>query len=258
MQFGVCGDPGLAASAARASYDFMEWSVGALLKPREPETAFHTALKAARDVGMDYPVTNCFIPGDLKITGPDAGLAALKTYVATTMERAEQAGVQVIVFGSGGARRIPDGFAPSAAHEQLVAFCQMIAPLADKHGVTIVVEPLNKADCNVLTTVSECALLVNETDHASVRLLVDAYHFMRDGDSYEALEKYGHLLAHVHIATVPNRLAPGAEPCDFSRFFQVLAKVKYTGRISIEGKIPNPETELPTALALMTEYARTQ
>jgi len=158
------------------------------------------------------------------------------------------------VFGSGGARRIPEGFDPRAAHDQIVAFCGMVAPLAHDHGVVVVVEPLNTAECNVLTTVSECAGLVNEVRHPAIRLLVDAYHLMHDGDSYDDMVRHGHLLAHVHIATVPGRLVPGAEPCDLTRFFRGLADARYKGRVSIEAKITDPHTELPAALAALRGF----
>ena len=255
MQFGVCGDMGLAAIAAKASYDYGEWSVAAVLKPRESEDAFRASHDALRRVALPYPVLNCFVPGDLKVTGPDVDQPALEDFVTTSMMRAEAAGVETIVFGSGGARRIPDGFDPRIAHDQLVAFCRMVAPLAHKHGVIVVVEPLNQAECNVLTTVSDCAALVNEVAHPSIRLLVDAYHLLRDGDSYDSIVTHGPLLAHVHIATVPNRFAPAAEDCDFSDFFAALAKAQYTGRVSIEGKIVNPEKELPAALAMMRKLS---
>lgn len=251
MQYGVCGDPSVAACAAQAAFDFAEWSVGALLKPREPQAAFQAALAEVRAAKLPYPVLNCFVPADLKITGPQVNAAELQKYVATTCARAELAGVKVIVFGSGGARQVPQGFDQQEAHAQLVRFCAMLAPIAWQHGVTVVVEPLNRQECNVLTTVGECATLVREVAHPGLRLLVDAYHFFRDNDSYEDLVMHGDLLAHVHIATVSNRLAPGAEPCDFAPFFAALAKAGYNGRISIEGSIPNPETALPAAIALM-------
>ena len=159
------------------------------------------------------------------------------------------------MFGSGGSRCIPEGFDPGIAHEQILAFCRMVAPLAHNCGVTVVVEPLNKAECNVLNTVEECAALVNETAHPNLRLLVDAYHLLRDSDSCESIATHAALLAHVHIATIPNRLAPAAETCDFCDFFDALAKAKYTGRVSIEGTITNPETELRAALSLMRKLS---
>ncbi|MEI8311317.1 MAG: hypothetical protein WCH98_11235, partial [Verrucomicrobiota bacterium] len=86
MQFGVCGTPSIAASAAQAGFDFFESSVGALLKPREPEDAFLAALAESRAAELPCPVVNCFVPGDLKITGPDVDFPALEEYVAVTFE----------------------------------------------------------------------------------------------------------------------------------------------------------------------------
>ncbi|TVR52456.1 MAG: sugar phosphate isomerase/epimerase [Spirochaetaceae bacterium] len=255
MKFGVCGDIKTAGVAAAAGYDYAEWSVGAVLKPREDEAAFEAALSEVRAAELRYPVLNIFIPGDLKITGPDADLVALETYVATTMRRAETAGVECIVFGSGGARRIPDGFDTAAAHDQLVAFGRMAGPIAADHGVTIVVEPLNLAECNVLNTVAESAAYVKEVSHPGFLLLVDAYHMMRDDDPFDDIVAYGELIKHAHIATVPNRLSPGGEQCDFTGFFAALAKAGYTGRLSIEARIADVETELPVALAEMKRLA---
>ncbi len=255
MQFGLCGDTTLAEIAAKESYDFMEWNVSSLLKPRESDSAFETAFRAIESAKLNFQVANGFVPGDLKITGPDVNKSALEEYVTTTMKRAERAKVEVIVFGSGTARRIPEGFDPKVAHKQLVSFCNMVAPIACNHGVIIAVEPLNKAECNVLTTVDECAKLVNEVAHPGIRLLVDAYHLMLDNDSYEDIVTHGNLLAHVHIATVPNRLAPGAESCDFSQFFRALNKANYTGRISVEARLSNSETEITAALPVMQKFA---
>jgi sugar phosphate isomerase/epimerase len=255
IEFGVCGDIGMAATAAQVDYDYAEWSVPALLKPRESEDAFRASLDALHTARLPYPVLNCFVPGDLKITGPDVDTAALKDYVSISMVRAEAANVEVIVFGSGGARRVPDGFDRRVAYDQLVAFCRMVGPLAHDHGVTVVVEPLNRLECNILNTVDECAALVHKVGHPSIRLLVDAYHLLLDGDSCESIATHGKLLAHVHIATIPNRLAPAAEDCDLSAFFDALAKARYTGRISIESNIPNPQVELPAALALMRKLS---
>lgn len=251
MKYGICGDPALAALAASAGFDFFEWSVGALLKPREPREAFLQALAVARAAALSAPVLNCFLPGDLKVTGPQADPAAQRAFVETACERAAEAGVTAIVFGSGGARAIPEGFDRAAAWRQLVDFGALLAPLAQRHGVTIAVEPLNRQECNVLTTVGECAALVREVNHPGLRLLVDAYHFLRDGDSLEALAAHGSLLAHVHVATVPKRLVPGAEPCDFGPFFEVLKRVGYTGRVSIEARLDDAARELPAALALL-------
>lgn len=251
MQYGVCGGRDVAEVAADAGYEYVELSVGGVLKPLEGETAFREALDEVKAFPLPCPVLNCFVPGDIKITGPDVEVETLRTFVTTACERAKAAGVEVIVFGSGGARRIPGGFRRDEAHGQLLAFCKMLGPVAATHSVTIAIEPLNATECNVLNTVGECADLVRETDHPAIRLLVDGYHWLKDGDSAEAVVEGGPLFAHTHVATIPNRLPPGGEECDLASFFRALVESGYDGRVSIEGKIPNPREDLPKALSLM-------
>jgi sugar phosphate isomerase/epimerase len=254
MKFGVCGGPELARIARDAGYDYFEWSVGGLLKPREDERAFEAALAEARAVGLPCPALNVFIPADLKITGPAVDMPALEAYVSTALRRAGQAGVQAIVFGSGGARRIPDGFDRAQAWDQLVAFARMLAPLAARHAVVVVVEPLNLGECNVLTTVGESAGLVWAVDHPNLRLLVDGYHWAKDGDTLAGIVDNGHLLAHAHVAAVEGRRAPSPrDTC--APFFSALRLAGYDGRVSIEGSLPKPAEELPRALEIMRSLA---
>ena len=249
MQYGVCCKPDMAEKVKEAGYQFIEGTVEALLKPRRGDEAFDTSLAELKEAPLNCPIVNSFLPPDLKVTGPQVDLPALERYTRTTFGRAKAAGVETIVFGSGEARRIPEGFDRERAHGQLVDFCRMIAPVASAHGVEIVVEPLNRNECNVLTSLGESADLVREVDHPAVRLLVDSYHLMLEDDSYEDIVINADLITHVHVATEANRLPPGAEECDFFPFFEALVRGGYDGRISIEAKIQDPDRDLPKALS---------
>lgn len=252
MKFGVCGNPSLAQIAKEAGYDYFEWSVGDFLHPRESEAVFEAALEQVRAVGLPCLACNVFIPGDLKITGPDADLGRLEVFVRTALRRAEIAGVETIVFGSGGARRVPDGYPREAAWEQLLQFGRMVGPIAAEHQVTIAVEPLNLAECNILISVREGADLVRQVNHPNFRLLVDGYHWGKDNDSAEGIIENGSLLVHTHVAAIVGRVPP--HPGDrCSAFFSALRQAGYTGRVSFEGVISDPALELPRALKIMRE-----
>ena len=146
MQFGVCGGPEIGQVAKATGYDYFEWSVSGLLHPLEGDEVFQEALAEVKAVGLPCPVVNVFIPGAMKITGPEVNHPALQSYVTTALCRAEIAGVAMIVFGSGAARRIPEGVERQLAWDQLVEFCAWLAPAAEQHGVTIALEPLNVAE----------------------------------------------------------------------------------------------------------------
>ncbi len=72
-----------------------------------------------------------------------------------------------------------------------------------------------------------------------------------DNDSYEDIVKNKDLIVHTNIATIPNRLPPGSEECDFNPFFNALKEASYNKRIAIEGKISDNKTEIIKAIELM-------
>lgn len=255
MKLGVCADPQCAPALAAAGFDFIELNVQNHLNPLADEATF--APERARIQASPLPAiaANSFMPGDLKITGPDVNMDALRQYVSVAFARAEQVGVKTIVFGSGGARRIPDDFDRDIAWQQLVAFGQMIGPLAQQRNVTVVVEPLNQRECNVLTSVRESGRYVEDVDHPHVRLLVDAYHWLLDDNDYDAILIYGALLRHVHIATRDSRVAPGFEPCDFRAFFRALKEAGYDGPVSIEGKWEDMAAQAGAAFETLQQLA---
>lgn len=251
MKLGVCADPKFAPVLADAGFDFIELHVQNHLKTLADEAAFAPELVRIQAASIPAIAANCFLPGSLKVTGPDADKVALEQYVTVVFSRAEQAGIRNIVFGSGGARKIPEGFERDIAWQQLVEFGKLIGPIAQQHNVMVVVEPLNKSKgaCNVLTSVGESGRYVQAVDHPNVRLLADSFHWGLDNDSYDDIVTYGHLLHHVHVATVDSRLPPGFEPCDaFDPFFDALKEVGYDGPISIEAKWDDMATQAKDAV----------
>ena len=248
MEFGVCGQPDIASVLGEVGYDFVEVHVQRDLKTDGTAEEFQPLLDQLRVAAVPVTAANCFVPGDLKITGPNVDMDALTRYVQTAFDRASQAGIDTIVFGSGGARRIPDGFGRDVAWQQLLDFGQMIAPVAQSFDITVVVEPLNRRECNVFNSVGECAKYVRQINHPHVRLLVDAYHWAQENDSYQDLVESLPLIRHAHIATYESRMAPSLEACDFGPFFAALKQGGYSGRISIEGKWNDLESDAAAAL----------
>jgi len=247
-----------AGLAAAAGYDYMESGVDGFLKPREGEDAFRAQLALWKTSPVPLRALNCFIPGDLKICSPVSPVKELYAYAETALRRAGAAGIQTIVFGSGGARSIPEGYDRDRANEQLLAFCRFCAGQAERAGVTIALEPLNSKECNVITTVAEGAQLVRAVNHPSFRLLVDCYHWGVENEPHRNISDNGSLFAHVHTATWPARLALGQEDCAIDAFFATLCKTGYDGNVSLECKLGDKKAEeVKTALRVMREAVAT-
>jgi len=251
MKFGACGGADLLPLLAHYGYDYIEMGVGGLLKPNDDDAAFNTAFAQVQAGALPCLAVNCLLPASMKVVGPVVDGAALQHYVRTVCTRAQRAGVPIVVFGSGGARAVPDGFDRARALTQLRAFCLMLGQTAAAHHVTIAIEPLCRRDCNMLTTVAEAAALVRAVQHPAIRLLVDAFHWTQEHETPAALVANADLLVHAHIATTAQRKAPGSEACDFSAFFAALRAARYDGTLSVEAGLDNAAESLPRALALL-------
>ncbi|HEX4140277.1 MAG TPA: sugar phosphate isomerase/epimerase family protein [Candidatus Methylacidiphilales bacterium] len=248
MQLGICTSLDNAAAARAAGFDFIEEHIQKFLMAGEPDAAFEPGLRAARSSVLPIPAANCFLPGALKCVGPQVDRQRLLDYGATVFRRAHQAGICFIVFGSGGARAIPDGFPPAEARAQFLWLLRELGPLAQAHGVTVLVECLNPRECNFINRLAEGAALVAETGHPHVRLLADLYHMALSGAAPAEILTRGRWIEHVHVAETEGRAAPGTTGEDFTPYLRALAKISYRGAISFECNWKDLVTEAPASV----------
>ena len=232
IQIGICAGPDRIAKVA-PGYDFCEPMVAELLARGNDAEFAPKATQLARQV-PHVRAFNCFIPGDLKIVGPDVAWEPLAAYASTAIARAAQVGAGTIVFGSGGARRIPDGFSRAKAWGQLVRFCDMCGQVAEMHGLVIAIEPLNHTECNVINSYLEGVSLAKDVDRPrSVRVLADIYHFMMDAESLNDIREAPEWLTHIHLADTDRRF-PGSGSYPLERLLAILKEIGYCGKVSIE------------------------
>ncbi len=244
---GVCVSVKDAGIAEQAGFSFIEEGVRSFLMPEKGDEEFNKNLILVKDLKLPVKACNSFLPGNLKSVGPEAVHPEILKFAETAFRRASQAGVEIIVFGSGASRSIPDGFSRDEARKQFVNLCKQMAPLAEKYKMIIVLEPLNSGECNFINSVAEGGEIVKEVNHPAFQLLADIYHMKVEGEGPDNIRKYGYLLRHVHIAEKEGRSAPGTHEEDFSPYFSALKEVGYKGRISIECKWQNLESQVGKA-----------
>jgi sugar phosphate isomerase/epimerase len=252
-KLGVCTSIDNHAVAAGSGCSYVEDTVGGLLCPAEPRERFEGRLQVLRSAGCPVAACNSFLPGSLKSVGPRADHESVLAYAETAFERAREAGVRTIVFGSGGSRRIPDGFAKGEAERQFLELLGRMAPRAGRYGIVISLEPLNTGETNFINSLADGAAFVTAVNHPNLRLLADIYHMLREDESPDEIVTCGSILSHCHIAEKDGRTPPGVARDDFVPYLRALKQVGYRGRLSIECRWKNFDAELPAAVAYVRE-----
>ena len=253
IEVGYCAPLAALESAKAAGFDYVELRTTEFAGLGEAE--FEEAAARVREVGLPTPVSNLFLPGSLKVTGPAVDPAAQMDYVTRAFTRAERLGITTIVFGSSGARNVPDGFSRDEAFRQLVDFGRRIAPVARAHGITVAIEPLRREESNIINTAREGLTLVEAIDDPNFQLMVDFYHLATEHEDPAIMRLAGSHLRHLHMANPSGRVFPlTRDEFAYEDFFATLRGLDYTGRISIEASSTDVATEGPVAIALLRGF----
>lgn len=247
LRIGVCGPVAEHEDFVEAGYDFIEPSVQNLLRPGAPQDVFAAAVQQVASLPVPVPVANLFLPGSLKVVGPDLDLKAVMAYAAVAFRRAHRIGIEHIVFGSGGARFVPEGFPHDEATDQFTRVLAEMAPVAQEWGITLCVEPLRGQETNFLNTVPEAVAVLDRVAHPAVGLTFDIYHVMQEGRNAEDVMIGGQYIRHLHVAENTDRAAPGTHGDDFTPYFEALRSVGYSGRISVECRWQDRHAQLRAA-----------
>jgi len=247
IRIGVCTGPEDAALLKEGGCDYVEAGVRSFLKPDEAEWTPSVDLET---LPLRIESYNGFLPGDLKITGLAVDLERLKTYVTRACERAKRVGSSVIVWGSGGSRKIPDGWDRAKAEEQYVAALGLAGPIAAANGLVLALENLPTRETNIANTTVEAMGYIRKAAAEGIALMVDLRHFTTMNEPLENLDACKDLLVHSHVGD------PLVNP---DRLKQQLGRLKangYAARMSIEGGVKDLENGLkPAVEALRKTWA---
>jgi sugar phosphate isomerase/epimerase len=244
--------------AADWDFDYLEGFPG-LLGPDEDDPPAERECLALIEKSPLPMTTLCgFIPDPqgrgLMVVGPDVSLDRLRVFVTRIFDRMQRAGIEVIGYGSGGSRWVPDGFDPDKARQQVADFLHLCADLGEPRNVKVALEPYNTDDANLLNTVPDALALVKEIDRTHAKLMADFFHMKLNGESFDALQDAGPHLIHAHIAE-PGRDRPRTTPEDHALYLQALRQSGYDGRVTLTGILPAYADYGETAIALKKAIA---
>lgn len=259
MKIGVCGGFDRIAIAAECGFDYIETNFRNLAVSSEKD--FQKFLAELKKHNISCEAANCFLPGEMKITGANVDYEAIKNYLSVGYKRAAEAGIKVVVLGSGGARNIPDGYSYKDAVKDIIRFVKDYAgPMAAEYGINFVFEPLCKLESNIINTIKEGAMLASAIDLPNVGTLGDLYHMYVEGDTYDDVRELKGVLLHAHMSNpISNNpdmkriYMKDANEFDYKGFFDAL---KYAGceRVSIEANTDDFASDAREAIKVMNMY----
>ena len=128
---------------------------------------------------------------------------------------------------------------PLETQRQSVLDClKELAPLAEKAGVTLVMEPLNTYVDHAGYFLHGSALgleLVRAAGSPNIKLLYDVYHMqIMEGNLIPTLTANLDAIGHVHIADTPGRHEPGTGEINYAVVLRKLREAGYQGYVGCE------------------------
>src|SRR5271157_5435236 len=236
-----------------------EWGfdgVELFLSPQEP--ADIPAVRKMLEKNQLECTTCTVLPRECHLVSPQPEVRARGVeFLKTCMDRTAELGARLICgpmfagLGVMSGRRRP----PQEWH-WAVEGLQAAARHAQKRGVVICLEPLNRFETYFLNTLEDAARLIHEVGAPNVKIHFDTFHSnIEEQHPAEALRAVAKDLGHVHISE-NDRGIPGTGHVDWKGILKVLKEIGYDGWLTIES-FAQPEPALAAAAAIWRDLAPT-
>jgi D-psicose/D-tagatose/L-ribulose 3-epimerase len=177
----------------------------AISAARRPEYRSIIQDEGLRFVGLHWLMVG---PKGLHVTTPDAALRERSWgHIRSLIDLCADLGPNgVMVFGSPNQRATTGGLSREQATRNYVEGLAGVAPHAEQRGVTILIEALPKAQCDVVQTLAEAAGLVGEIASPAIRTMFDVHNAIDEIEPHAALvDRYFRLIRHVHVNELDGR-----------------------------------------------------
>lgn len=261
-------------SAVYALENDIKFRIGIQASLREALSTLVTLEYEGVELHISNPFTlNCNLlmdnlnESDLKVSAISTGLSYIKygyslcsindanremalKFFKKYIEVARMLDGGIVVIGL--ARGRSDSIHHDEAKKKLMDSLQVLNDYSKNMGVSLVLEPLNRNETNLINKVSEAINIIKTLDN--VHLLLDTYHTWLEEDVYVTLSQYGKYAKHIHVADT-DRLPPGLGKLKWSEIIKILNSVGYSGYLSVEALMePNYFESLKIAIKTLKSY----
>jgi D-psicose/D-tagatose/L-ribulose 3-epimerase len=250
IRIGICTTIDHIESVKSIGYDYIELPLTEIMAQTQSE--FSLWRKRSQECGLPVSALNCFAGAERRLVGEKRETTTLKTYIKAAADRAAAIGAKTVVLGSGAARRREEDYPLRRAIADFSSVLYMINDIFAPYGITLVLEPLNHSETNLMHRVSEACYLASALSLPQVRVLGDTYHMYLEGEKLTALSEAGDLLRHVHVANPVGRVYPReGDGVDYIDLMRRLKLIGYDGGVSVEGNSVAFDEDAKAALAVL-------
>lgn len=138
-----------------------------------------------------------------------------------------------------------------------VSNLRIVCDMAEKRGIRLAIEPLNRFESDLINTAKDVMRLVNDIDHPAAGVLLDGFHMnIEERDVAEAIKLTGDKLFHIQVSE-NYRGSPGTGQTRWGAFKAGLEAVNYEGIVAIESFTPEIK-ELAEAVCIWYPFADDQ
>ncbi len=175
-------------------------------------------------------------PAGLHFTTPDKNLR-LKSiaYLDALIDFCGDLEGKTMIFGSPKQRNTV-GISINEAKKYFAEGLAQVAGHAEDRGVTLLIEPLDTSQTDVVNTMAEAKELMEMVNHPAVRMMFDFHNTPNETEPFHVLiEKYFKYIRHVHVQEMDGKhLGKGNAVNDFVHAFQTLKNLGYDNWVSLE------------------------
>jgi D-psicose/D-tagatose/L-ribulose 3-epimerase len=203
--------------------------------------------------GERYPSFAILLPGDIRVSDPGFDFAVVADYFARVFPVLAQVAEPdaKIVFGSGAARRIPEGVDRDAAEKRFAASLVAARDAAARNGMRVMLEPLHKGETNLIHTLGEADAFLDAHGIDGVPVVADLFHIEQEGESLDTVTQHIDRIGHAHIADA-GRLWLGSGDGQWREFVATLRDAGFEGPVSLECNWGDDlETEISASIAAL-------
>ncbi|MCI1958361.1 MAG: sugar phosphate isomerase/epimerase [Clostridia bacterium] len=198
MKIGLCVFSQNIERAAESGYDYIQLPGFEIAEMTDDE--FKNVAKKVEKCGITVLGFNAYCTGRLPIASDGFNEENTRKYADLLLKRGCMLGVKNFGIGAPSARKLPKGADVKKAWENGKRFLISTAEEAEKFGINVLVESLNKKCCDFITTLSESKKMVDEVNMKNVHMIVDFYHMKVNGEDYKTAVKYLPYTYDVHIS----------------------------------------------------------